>query len=691
MGTENATRSRAKNRPPNKQQRQKYVNDETVFSELNSATHGRERRAERNIQKIDLQRAKKYGICEHQSNGRDRYTYGGIVFIHDPYQDREVTSWTSPDFASQESGTKAMKPILLQKKSKFDTEQARLHHCLRRTKIFNSHNDWRSHTVIVVDMSGSMRRDDVQGAKCRSDAVWLTMARDVIRPQLQSGKANEYDLVSVVVMMNETASLLMRCEPMDWVLYNQFIQYREWDTLRPAGRGNYGPALALVHKLFKINPLHHYALSLLFVSDGRPSDIDDSHTFGPSLAELAKLYRRRLAVTCVGMAQEEDGNKDSNASFRILNEMVTGAQSYGAMASFHKPLLETESLSKIMTSFASALTLSKTELTSVKTGTPRQCKLVLPERHNAPDDDEITDEWKVYSNSGKDDGKSQQYVRRIWSWSYKRNNFVYLQDPRCVVCYEECVVSTFSIGCGRKLGTLCPHCQASTFCLDCMSGNTDNNHGQSGACYRFLRDQRIGVLITSKKVPSFSVALKIPIFEEGAERMVHKYRYLDQHGHFTGPKMVAKESRFVEEDGRGSRSYRERMEYHREFMRTQALASEFAKKFNSALDNLLAHFDDEYHDWVERMPRIEFLEPLVIEAMEANGEEFNMLVEPMLEGRYVKFNNNMGYVKGQGASSDRNQFMDDLDVGASLGVIEEGSDCDEHDSGGDGEAAGMIK
>lgn len=39
-------------------------------------------------------------------------------------------------------------------------------------------------------------------------------------------------------------------------------------------------------------------------------------------------------------------------------------------------------------------------------------------------------------------------------------------------------------------------------------------------------------------VPSYSVAMKEPIFGEGAERIVRKFRDTDQNGHFVGPKMV---------------------------------------------------------------------------------------------------------------------------------------------------------
>ena len=37
---------------------------------------------------------------------------------------------------------------------------------------------WTSHSVLVVDMSGSMRRDDVNGGRCRSDGVWIALASD---------------------------------------------------------------------------------------------------------------------------------------------------------------------------------------------------------------------------------------------------------------------------------------------------------------------------------------------------------------------------------------------------------------------------------------------------------------------------------------------------------------------------------
>ena len=81
-------------------------------------------------------------------------------------------------------------------------------------------------------MSGSMRRDDVSGARCRSDAVFMALARDYIAQQLESGGASWQDVVSVVLMRDD-AQVLFAKQPMSWLLYNQFIELREWKNLRP--------------------------------------------------------------------------------------------------------------------------------------------------------------------------------------------------------------------------------------------------------------------------------------------------------------------------------------------------------------------------------------------------------------------------------------------------------------------------
>ena len=65
----------------------------TADSPLLSTDHDRLRRAERQIEKITLQEARRYGMAEKQSKGRIKYTYAGHVFIYDPRSNRAISSW----------------------------------------------------------------------------------------------------------------------------------------------------------------------------------------------------------------------------------------------------------------------------------------------------------------------------------------------------------------------------------------------------------------------------------------------------------------------------------------------------------------------------------------------------------------------------------------------------------------------
>src|SRR5690348_12337989 len=64
---------------------------------LLSAVHGRDRRLLRNIEKRDLQAAKKYGVRKRLRNKRRwSFTYADIVYITEDDQIAEVTSYVLP-------------------------------------------------------------------------------------------------------------------------------------------------------------------------------------------------------------------------------------------------------------------------------------------------------------------------------------------------------------------------------------------------------------------------------------------------------------------------------------------------------------------------------------------------------------------------------------------------------------------
>ena len=170
--------------------------------------------------------------------------------------------------------------------------------------------------MLVVDMSGSMRNDDVNGARCHSDGVWMALARDYVSNQLKKGLRSVTDVISIIVMREE-AEVFFHCEPTTWVLYDKLIEMREWSTIRPFGPGNYLPAIDKAKELLTSNSNAGCALSLMFFSDGKPSDPSyDRPLIVEKIGELASKFRRRLSISCIGMAEESE-------DFSTLNDMVT--------------------------------------------------------------------------------------------------------------------------------------------------------------------------------------------------------------------------------------------------------------------------------------------------------------------------------------------------------------------------------
>jgi hypothetical protein len=291
-----------------------FDNQSVANSYLRSTLHDRERRHERGIHKTDLQNGRRFGIEEKGYGNRVKLTYGGVVFIYDPVTKCAVTSYPSRDFSSNETGTRVTQPVVLAKKESFRTRQQKDAYSKARHYIIQHKELWNSHSVLVIDMSGSMRTDDVNGAKCRSDGVWTAIARDFVRQQIESNQTSLYDLVSVVLMRDKAEPLFI-AYPMGWCLYNEFISMRDWkaEQAKPRGPGNYLPALIEAEKLLDINPSGKCSLLLMFFSDGRPSD---KGRFVEKMGEIASKYGRRLALSCVGMARGDDED------FSVLEKMT---------------------------------------------------------------------------------------------------------------------------------------------------------------------------------------------------------------------------------------------------------------------------------------------------------------------------------------------------------------------------------
>jgi hypothetical protein len=225
-------------------------------------------------------------------------------------------------------------------------------------------DSWTSNTVLVVDRSGSMREADVWGSRNRLSAVWLAAALDFVANRLEAGEAKSTDVISVITM-EEKPMVVLRHEPTTWVLYNKIASIYNSQSIQPRGHGPFLPSLKLSEELLFHNPIASCAVGLLFLSDGRPSDMyetcrttEDYNERDEFIFEqveaLAKKFGRRLTFQAVGMGDHK---------FNTLKGMVNAAADYGAKAELCNPSMNTISLGEAFTSVATSVTSTQTELT----------------------------------------------------------------------------------------------------------------------------------------------------------------------------------------------------------------------------------------------------------------------------------------------------------------------------------------
>eukprot|EP00804_Cyclotella_cryptica_P026263 CCRYP_019835-RA/>CCRYP_019835-RA protein AED:0.28 eAED:0.10 QI:0/0/0/1/1/1/3/0/562 len=463
------------------------------------------------------------------------------------------------------------------------------------------------------------------------------------KPILDRKEQSAKDLISIVIM-RDTAQVILQHEPTTYALYNKIIDLREWGNLRPVGPGNYLPAIQAAEELLLPPDKHGNA----------------------SIGNLAAKFGRRLSFACIGMA-------DAKEDFSVLNDMVTEAKSYGLQALFGRPSLDSESLSYLITSLALSVTSTRSEMTDAKSGICKQVRDVTREKTNTPDDKGA---WYMFER------KESFRVVSVSTWQYKTNDFIELVDPRCAICYAH-------VGYQVNLTKIivCGICNAFCVCYSCQKDNNEDtdclmqSHCAKRAgrkpsqCSTYLSKVRSGDLIM-KQLPSFFIAFKEKISGKGAERIVRKVRFLDSQGQCTGPPMVAKESPFIENDD----DNKQRRDYHHNFMRKQNILADFARRFNEALDNLPSHFpplDGVCMNILQCLPRIKFIEPMVVEVKHSGRVKF-FLMEKLLDGEYKKFNNNAGYVRRDARENngkDESELINKMN-NFSLGAIEKGEEDD---------------
>ena len=404
---------------PSSQQQSSSLSSSVPAPSYQSTIHARLRRKQRCIDKKDLKAAIKYGKCEPHYFGKRRgrrrgikthlvkYTYQDIVYIVDQQKWQEVTCYA--------------RPIALEKVA--TTRDMRMQHENAVRQIQTDPDCWTSHTVIVVDTSGSMRTSDMWGTRNRLKSVWFSIAIDYLVERLEHGHASITDVITIVEM-GETPRFVCHQAPTTWTLYNQIVECYQSSSFPPRGHGNFLPSLSVAEELLNQNSNAACAAALIFLSDGAPSDR------GPMRKELivekvesiAQAFGRRLTFTAIGIGDRDD--------FSMLQDMVEAAKDYGATAEFKLPSMTSSSLGKTFSSTSSSLTKSQMEMTDLGTLKQRKVRDVVRESKSKASEHltEINDDFWVYSI---DEVKRKIYKERVDSYGTKEVYYetVPLQHP----------------------------------------------------------------------------------------------------------------------------------------------------------------------------------------------------------------------------------------------------------------------
>lgn len=313
--------------------------------------HGRERRRQRGIDKKDLQSAMKYGKKEkgkHRHHGHPTvvYRYKEIVYVVDKVTKEEVTSYAV---------TVKLDRVQIDSSILLEYEN-----CYRQIK--SDLDCWTSHTVIVVDTSGSMREADIWGSRTRLGAVWMALALDVIAQRLESGENKLTDVITIVTL-SENPVVILNQVPCSWVTFNKIVSiYNHGYKYVPSGHGPFLPALSLAKELLCRNKNAACAPTLIFLSDEAPSDFDKS-LIDDVVTDMSKKLGRRLTFTAIGI-----GDK---IQFDTLQRMVDIAKDYNVTAQLQLPSFSSLSLGVALSETVTSTLDTQRELTNMHTSKQR--------------------------------------------------------------------------------------------------------------------------------------------------------------------------------------------------------------------------------------------------------------------------------------------------------------------------------
>ena len=522
-----------------------------------SHTHGRQRREERNIKKEELQAAIKYGTRYRANPGpsgkpRWRFEHDGVVYITDETFRQEITCWKLKDATPYRAPGNA-----------YDGRV-------------------KSHVILVVDHSGSMRSPDVLSGnnllyQSRISSVYECLVRDFIDPQLKQIKkmkkerksskesasvsvsqAESGQVVISFIRMGTQANLLFERSPLDEdLLY--WMQRRQAQG-KAYKHGNYLPSLRLLEDVLRADEGKENPVLVFFLSDGAPSDSSNRYAVEAECVAIVKDLGNRIGLDRFYLHTVAFG-PPSLQEYRVLEAMAEAVP----QSSFQKLGLGQVSLSSAFSSLSETLTTLRTGLEGGKT-------LTVVE------------------------SASEEYRESMTSTDAIDTDYIYAEEWPMFI--ETSIVMRQEFGIGQVLTKKKFSIDQGRFVKDTFAA------GANGLAFRDLW------------------------YSKGSERIVHfcseinskEDESLGLKAEMKGVFMVAKMP--LHQEDKTER-------FHIAMGKAQGKAQKVAEAFNRRIGAI--------DQW-----RINFLPCWMYEIMHVDGEKEWVWTEPFLDGVYTKYNNNNG-------------------------------------------------
>lgn len=365
-----------------------FTSELPIFAKL---LRGRESPGPFGIHPADIQSVVKRGQRTQAPNdprtgsARWRYTFRGITCVTDDASTRVITAYLPGDVVIPTA---------------VPTTEHMLFNARTKDSLTRDRTLCTSHAVIVVDDSEAMAVRDLRGFKSRSMAALGMLAIEFVAKERLSGGMCETD-VATVIFMADRPRVAIEVEPVGLVLYNKLFEAFSGQT--PKGSANFLPALDMAETYVRWLLHPGCALSLFFLSPGRPSDADQPIVH--RVKAMAKEFGSQLFVFTLGFAPESH-------DFSVLEAMAKVAEDAGATGCFRQAESFPDVLGKTVDhnkkDSICSLTMTRSMLTAAgaQDFRPRELRLVEMEAAGSQWDQacsswEMGDGWMVYTENVK--------------------------------------------------------------------------------------------------------------------------------------------------------------------------------------------------------------------------------------------------------------------------------------------------